>query len=127
MRSAVDRRRRGRAPVLLALAMLLLPACDPPGKGPKAERGYRRADPVISALAAYRDAHGSYPAALAELVPRYLPAQALAVPRREQEAYPLEYTRTANGYELSFRYVGPGMNECTHRVPPGAWECEGYF
>jgi hypothetical protein len=124
----MDRRRRGGTFVLLTLAaMLVLPACDPPGKGPRAERGYRRADPVIRALAAYRDAHGSYPAALAELVPRYLPAQALAVPRREQEAYPLAYTRTATGYELSFRYAGPGMNECTYRVPPGAWECGGYF
>lgn len=53
MRTAVDRKRCRQAIVFLTLAtMLLLPACDPPGKGPKAERGYRRADPVIRALAA---------------------------------------------------------------------------
>src|SRR3954470_14831973 len=39
-------------------------ACDPPGKGPKAERGYRRSAPVIAALDRYRAEHGQYPDSL---------------------------------------------------------------
>jgi len=109
-----------------AAALLLLAACDPPGKGPRAERGYRRAEPVIQALAAYRAAHGAFPDSLAELVPAHLSAGALAVPRAPRESYPLQYRRTGAGYELTFRYAGPGMNECTWRVPPGEWECGGY-
>jgi hypothetical protein len=101
--------------------------CDATGEGPKAERGYSRARPVIDALAQYRHAHGSYPDSLADLVPAFLPARALALPERDQEMYPLEYEPTDSVYVLSFRYVGPGMNVCRYASASGQWRCSGHF
>ena len=109
------------------LAALLLGGCTPPGKGPKAERGYRRSAPVIAALERYRAQRGAYPDSLPALVPGFLPDGALRVPDREQERYPLEYRRAADGYELTFRYVGPGMNSCTYTPAPARWDCSGHF
>jgi len=117
--------------IALAAAVLsivpLLAGCTPPGKGPKAERGYRRGAPVIAALERYRSAHGAYPDSLRELVPAVLPDSALRVPDREQERYPLAYRRTPDGYELGFRYGGPGMNSCTYTPATRKWRCGGYF
>jgi hypothetical protein len=107
---------------------LVLGACgDPPGKGPKAERGYQRSAPIIAALERYRAERGQYPDSLRMLVPRYLPERALRVPDHPQEHYPLQYQRTATGFELTFRYVGPGMNECTYTPVAKKWDCGGYF
>lgn len=105
---------------------LLLGGCTPPGKGPAAERGYRRSAPVIAALERYRAQHGAYPDSLAALVPGFLADSALRVPDRERERYPLGYRRTVDGYELTFRYAGPGMNTCTY-TPAARWKCGGYF
>jgi hypothetical protein len=49
------------------------------------------------------------------------------VPDRPQERYPLGYRRAGGEYELSFRYAGPGMNECTYRSAAAAWRCHGDF
>ena len=118
--------RRGCAAAMLAIAFLT--GCWPaPGKGAKAERGYRRAEPVIAALERHRQQTGSYPDSLAQLAPRWLPPSALVPPAREQERYPLEYARTDGGYHLGFRYAGPGMNECEYWQPPGKWQCRGRF
>ena len=108
-------------------ALLAAAACDAPGEGPKAERGYRRAEPVIGALGRFRTDRGAYPDSLPQLVPAYLPAAALAIPDRPQERYPLGYRRVAGHYELTFRYAGPGMNECAYRSATAAWACRGYF
>lgn len=110
------------------LALLMLGACFPaPGKGPKARRGYERGAPVIQALEQYRRTRGEYPATLRELVPSFLPDSALRVPKRVGERYPLEYTRTAEGYRLRFRYTGPGMNDCDYTPGQGRWRCGGRF
>lgn len=106
-------------------ALLLLAACPKPGEGPKAERGYRRAAPVIQALARYHASRGDYPDSLGLLAPRWIAASALAAP--VQPEYPFEYTHTYQGYLLTFRYTGPGMNECTYSQPPGTWKCGGHF
>jgi hypothetical protein len=90
----------------LLLAAVLV-ACMPPGVGPKAERGYRCAAPVIAALEEYRQAEGEYPVTLQELVPEYLPQNVLEAPECEWDHYPLDYERTEAGYELTFRYVAP--------------------
>ena len=111
---------------LIPLAALFLCACPAPGKGPRAERGFERARPVIEALDRYRAERGAYPDRLEQLVPEFLPAAALAVPRAAKEGYPLEYARQDSTYRLTFRYVGPGMNHCQYQ--PGArWRCGGYF
>ena len=113
---------------LLAAAVLATLACWPaPGHGEKAARGFRRAVPVIAALAEYKRAHGAYPDSLSQLVPTYLADSALAVPLRVPEPYPFEYRDDSSGYELVFRYVGPGMNHCEYRSVTRKWSCGGYF
>ena len=107
-----------------AAALLLLAACTPPGKGPRAERGYRAAEPVIQALERYRTERGAYPDSLPQLVPAFLASAALAEPNA---GHPLRYERTADGYALTFRYTGPGMNECTWTPTSRRWDCSGYF
>lgn len=119
-------RRSSLVLALLAIS-LTVAACDPPGKGPRAERGYRRSAPVIAALEQYRAARGEYPDSLRMLVPRYLSESALRVPDGAGERYPLEYGRTAEGFALTFRYAGPGMNECTYTAEARGWRCGGRF
>lgn len=110
-------------PVIL---FLMLQSCRSPGHGPKAERGYHRAEPVIAALEAFARDSGVYPRSLEALVPGYLDGDALALPSQAQEAYPFEYTVADSTYRLSFRYVGPGMNKCTFH-PLTKWACTGHF
>lgn len=117
--------RRGAVqPVAATLLAFLLGGCPPPGQGPKAEAGYRRAAPVIDALDRYHQARGSYPETLAALVPEWLPAAS--------EAHPLGlgYVRHGEHYKLSFSYGGPGVNHClydTGATPPSSWQCHGYY
>lgn len=108
--------------VFLILAALLA-ACTPPGEGAKAEAGYSASEPVIAALAAYRSDNGRYPEALNDLIGDYL-----AEEPGEVNDYPLEYEVLDAGqsYRLTFRYTGPGMNEC--QISPGSdWSCSGYY
>lgn len=111
-----------------ALTALAVTAClTAPGAGPKAERGYARAVPIVAALEAYRAAHGAYPDSLPTLVPAYLAPAALDVPSRTQERYPWQYQRDSLGFRLEFRYSGPGMNQCVWTSATRAWRCHGYF
>ena len=96
-------------------------AGDAPGQGPRAEAGYAAARPVIAALEAYHQAHGSYPATLAKLVPEQLSA----LPG-EVNGYPLGYQASGASYVLDFSYTGPGMNHCTY-TPETNWKCYGFY
>jgi hypothetical protein len=109
-----------------ALSLLLLAACPGPGpgSGPKAERGYAAATPVIAALERHRELNGAYPDSLPQLVPDLLRAEALDPPNA---GYPFLYRRTDAGYELRFRWSGPGMNTCTWTPASAAWKCSGYY
>jgi hypothetical protein len=114
----------------IRLALLLpfaITACDDPGEGPKAARGYARAAPVINALETFRRLLRRYPDSLTDLVPVFLPATALAVPTGPQEHYPLQYRTDSGEFTLTFRYVGPGMNECSFSTPARKWNCSGYY
>ncbi|MDB6124086.1 MAG: hypothetical protein JWQ71_3079 [Pedosphaera sp.] len=136
--------------ILLCPLILLLVGCDtllstPPGKGRKAEAGYRAAAPVIRALDKFHEDHGQYPAVLDELLPMYLPnAGALLVhgkvkpmysPRadsseRQQEYSRIDrfiYRRDGNAYSLSFSYTGPGMNHCIYDSETRTWHSRGYY
>ena len=113
-----------RLTVLLALVTV---SCDDPGEGRKATRGYARAQPVIDALEAFRSERGSYPESLVQLVPAFLPASALVVPTAAQERYPLEYRADSGKFTLAFRYVGPGMNECSFASVNRQWRCSGHY
>lgn len=109
----------------LIIVWIALMGCPPPGKGGKAEKGFQRAQTVINALAAYRVDHDIYPETLGELIPEYLKETDLAPP--VDPNYPFEYERTQQGYRLSFKYTGPGMNECRYTPEAEEWDCHGYY
>jgi len=106
--------------VVLALVCVAAFGCPPPGKGAKAERGYAQAEPIISALDAYHRTKKAYPDSLSQLVPDYLAPAAYRAP--------VEYRKLqGDDYDVSFRYSGPGMNECEYRGSSRKWSCSGYF
>lgn len=104
-------------------------SCEKPGEGEKAIRGYQRSIPVIVALSRYYEHNNTYPLLLQDLVPDYIDAKYLETPAPPQEQYPFEYRPVDNetAYELSFRYVGPGMNQCTFHSKTYDWKCHGYY
>lgn len=106
---------------LITLTACKLFAAEPPGVGEKAERGYATLDPVIKALEQYQADTGTYPDALDELVPDYLPS----VPTEVNDESIL-YTKTSASYSLAFHYIGPGMNSCTY-TPETKWQCSGAY
>lgn len=79
---------------------------------PSATEVQQRAEPIITALQGYYDAHGSYPAQLADLVPQQLdkiPATGLSRPFfytlcPDGEAYKLEFTRQPS--PMQYQYYG---------------------
>ncbi len=97
-----------------------------PGKGEKAERGFRRGALAIAALESYRRDSARYPRYLIQLVPGYLADSALSGSGRPAE-YPLQYDLDSSGYRVTSRYAGPGMNECEYVSRTGAWRCSGYY
>ncbi|SRR6266550_979654 len=112
--------RRAGSSTAFFVALALLSGCPPPGKGPKAEAGYQRAAPVLAALETYHARRNSYPDSLGQLAPDFLGKDALA-------AAGLEYTHIGDGFEVRFRYFGPGVNDCVYRGSDRRWTCSGYF
>ena len=90
---------------------------EKPGQGVKADTGRRQSQPVIAALAVYRDNHGAYPGDLDELSNEV----AVIVPRNVDD-HPLLYSRTSAGYELTFSYANPLPVHCTY-TPATKWQC----
>ena len=91
-------------------------------------------EPVIAALARYRQEHGQFPHRLAELVPRYLRAEELGAPERSPLAHPFEYDGPGsdgiNGsasYVLRVREAPPGHSACDFASRTQRWYCSGYF
>jgi len=114
----------------LALGIVLIAGCATPGKGQKAESGYALLEPVIRALDKFYEKNGAYPEKLQELVPKYVSK----VPESFDD-WPIVYFRETPrsaevtsvkypGYLLSFKYTGPGMNQCFFR-PGEQWDCSG--
>ena len=85
-------RRMGRS-----LAATMLPSFKDLALGKDRTRMYDDMAQLACALAAYRADVGRYPAALAELVPKY----AAAVPPDRFSGKPLQYVRQDTGYRLS--------------------------
>lgn len=113
--------------LLFSVSLVGISACEKPGEGPKAERGFARGHVVIAALDSFHRARAHYPDSLTQLLPAFIDSVALATPAHPQEHYPWSYTRKGDTYELQFRYVGPGMNECTYRSVARDWKCRGYY
>ena len=105
---------------LLYLGMCAMPA----GAGRCAADGYRRADPILRALEKYRTRFATYPDSLQQLVPTFLSASALAGP---ESTHPFHLSRVADAFVLSFKYVGPGMNECQYPSKTKKWTCGGSY
>src|SRR6478735_4721595 len=118
--------------LLMGCIAFCLTSCGtPPGKGRKADAGYKAAAPVIVALEKFQSERGHYPATLDELIPAYLPdSKALLVrrhaeparsPRSDIPSYRTGdswldwfiYRPDGETYSLMFSYAGPGMNTCT--------------
>lgn len=93
----------------------------PPGVGPKADQGYQACAPIIAALEQHHAQAGTYPATLAALVPTYLSKIDYTVGDVN-----IDYRTIEPGYQLIFRYTGPGMNICTY-TPDTGWKCTGYY
>jgi hypothetical protein len=122
----------GEGPRLIVpviVAVLAVWGCPAPGKGAKAERGYATARPIIDALAAYYRDNRGYPSQLALLRPHYLNSASAQYPITRASDIPSGFTYRADSgdYVLSFRYTGPGSNECRYRGSVGAWTCSGLF
>ena len=130
-------------PVALISAVCLvvcLAGCGtPPGKGRKAEAGYRAAAPVIAALDRFHSDRGQYPESLGELVPSYLPdsrdllyrgrAQPVNAPGHDESIpeHQFGYKREDGAYILTFSYTGPGMNHCVYDSSTKTWHAGGYY
>lgn len=95
---------------------------EPPGAGAKASLGYESAGAVIKVLYDYRRTRGDYPRSLQEL-----PAEALFDVQMEPNGNALEYREDNGEFEISFRYVGPGVNTCVYASKTKNWNCTGYY
>jgi hypothetical protein len=113
-------------PIFLACCVVTA-ACEHPGEGAKAERGYARGKIVIAAIDSFQRARGDWPDSLPELLPDFADSSALVVPSAPQERYPFEFGHEGDGYRLTFTYVGPGMNHCTYASDTKNWDCHGYY
>jgi hypothetical protein len=118
-----------------SLAFCVTSCWTPAGKGRKAKEGYSAAVPVIAALDRFHEE-------LNELVPLYLPAEALLLhggiqpassPRAASSAEGWDirprfgYHQDGDAYDLSFSYTGPGMNQCWYDSKTKKWGAGGYY
>jgi hypothetical protein len=126
---------------IIGCILFFITSCGtPPGKGRKAEAGYRAAAPVIAALEEFHNERDHYPTNLIELAPGFLPnskallyrggfdpihsprADAIAVEDRE-----FFYRSKNDSFSLTFVYAGPGMNTCSYDSKTKKWSASGYY
>jgi len=79
---------------------------------------------VLASIERYREQHGEYPEALADLSPGFIDT----IPDPGNEAGPTfaEYRRVGDDFEFTFSYFGPGINWCVYSVE-NEWRCDGHF
>jgi hypothetical protein len=109
----------------VVLAIFSAAGCCSPMSCKPAVVGMERYDPLVHALADFRQDRGRYPDSLEELVPTYLPA----LPQGSANQRPSDpaYGASADGYVLEFRYSGPGINTSGFNHGDGAWRCVGAY
>jgi hypothetical protein len=117
-----------RKSIILFWLVSILVGCSAPGQGAKAKQGYEQGAHIIAALQEYKKVRGEYPDLINDLVPEYLSATELVLAVASNSAYPFTYHRIdGNGYALSFRYGGPGINDCTYESKTLKWQCYGHY
>jgi hypothetical protein len=135
-----------RRNLFLGFLALCLTSCGTiPGKGQKAEDGYRAAAPIIAALEKFRDERGHYPDHLAELAPIYLPDSGALLIHGRVEPVTSPHSDAAvsrtgpsspdsflydsknDAYVLAFQYAGFGMNTCSYDSATKKWSASGYY
>jgi len=114
--------------ILVLTPLLLVGGCQllngpVAGQSAKDRELMRKAEPIITALASFRSAHGRYPAKLDELVPRYITDRAVFAPYRYgawHGEYSIDFSNLAG--------VGPfrGINQCVYDSKKKNWECGCY-
>jgi hypothetical protein len=113
--------------LLLISLLFLLSACEPPGKGEKAERGYAEGARLIKALDAFKQNNGRYPEQLGELVPKYLDAVPDAS-KTGSNSLRFWYAPKGDSYRITFNYRGPGSNNCIYEPSMRkSWVCGGGY
>ncbi len=113
--------------VTLLGVSVVLAGCCAPSECPQAQEGFAKAQPFIDALEQYRQDHGAYPERLMDLAPIYLLPNTISSARKSfVDGYALVYRLTDESYRLTFRYTGPGMNQCDY-TPEEGWQCSGYY
>ena len=111
---------------------LALMACAAPGKGTKAEEGFRICNKIIAAIEKFKTDRGNHPTKLSELVDTYIET----IPE-EIHGYPIEYLSGENAYSdkagkkqpysLGFSYVNYAKNICFYEPLNKKWNCHGYM
>ena len=118
-----------RSFIFVPVLCLLLAACDDPGEGPRFEEGRAQAEPVVSAILAYRVEHGRHPATLDELVPKYFSRRYLDdhIPGKRISFF--YQTNPDGSFLFEFVYSIPGRNRCGYILnsDPIKWECWGHY
>ena len=131
------------------IALCLTSCLSTPGKGWKANSGYRAATPVIAALEKFHNDHSRYPTNLVELLPVYIPdAEAFlaiktitpvspytptwekSADQKQKYTSPGEwfsYWPEKGGYSLSFRYYGPGVCTCSYNSLTKKWSAACHY
>jgi hypothetical protein len=113
-------------PTLSALLCVLLVSCDAPGEGGRADHAKRIGDEIVADLAAYNSVHQRFPRSLTEVGVNLDDNEVNGPEGRVKIFY---RSSSAEQYELTVKYFGPGSNSCTHRsdMGYGEWECSGAY
>lgn len=97
--------------ITLALIVYGLAACESmwPPVPAEEQAGYKAAAPVIASLEKFRQQHGRYPAALRELVPRYIrDVRQIAFSSPGDDTNAFQYNSKDDRYSLNFGYFTGG-------------------
>ena len=115
--------------VLILSALACIAGCEAPGEGPKADAGRELGAKVLVALGKYRADHRRLPDQLTDLNPKYLDFRPKELGKSDSEGIQFSYRPKPDGtFELSFRYFGPGVNNCHYQYGSSkGWTCSGYY
>ena len=115
---------------MLFATVFCITSCESPGEGKKAESGKTLGKQVVVALESFKKERGHYPEKLTDLYPLYIASPLKEAGQANAEGVSFYYGPQEDGtYMLSFRYFGPGINNCRLSFASKAekWDCDGYY